>query len=55
MATVQIQIWIYTVCKGRTYPGSAGQALRVKNNLSSEKIILVHVSEHLEKFRSEKV
>ena len=32
--TVQIQIswllqlWIYTVCKGRAYPGSAGQGLR---------------------------
>ena len=22
-------IWIYTVCKGRTYPGSAGQGLRL--------------------------
>ena len=22
-------IWIYTVCKGRTYPGSAGQGLKV--------------------------
>ena len=32
--TVQIQrsqlIWIYTVCKGRAYPGSAGQGLSVK-------------------------
>ena len=22
-----LQIWIYTVCKGRVYPGSAGQGL----------------------------
>ena len=25
-------IWIYTVCKGRTYPGSAGQGLMSTNN-----------------------
>ena len=23
----QLAIWIYTVCKGRVYPGSAGQGL----------------------------
>ena len=27
--TVQIQICMYTVCKGRVYPGSAGQGLNV--------------------------
>ena len=27
-------IWIYTVCKGRVYPGSAGQGLKVLSNLS---------------------
>ena len=25
--TMQIQIWIYTVCKGRVYPGSVGLGL----------------------------
>ena len=28
-------IWIYTVCKGRVYPGSAGQGLSIKLNISS--------------------
>ena len=28
MANRSQLIWIYTVCKGRVYPGSAGQGLR---------------------------
>ena len=48
--TVQIQIswllrsqliWIYTVCKGRVYPGSAGQGLNVI--VYNKAIILVSV------------
>ena len=43
--TVQIQIswllrsqliWIYTVCKGQVYPGSAGQGLIIQTCLFSE-------------------
>ena len=26
-------IWIYTVCKDRTYPGSAGQGLSIQNDI----------------------
>ena len=29
-----LQIWIYIVCKGRVYPGSAGQGLKHKKIVS---------------------
>ena len=61
--TVQIQIswlpsqliWIYTVCKGRTYPGSAGQGLNLTEKLQlackwqelfSQTVLLLRASEH---------
>ena len=31
-------IWIYTVCKGRVYPGSAGQGLKYYTNTERAKI-----------------
>ena len=33
------QIWIYTVCKGRVYPGSAGQGLRVLSVVSRRMLL----------------
>ena len=36
-------IWIYTVCKGRVYPGSAGQGLD-ENNLHCYSILLNHLT-----------
>ena len=27
LASSEANIWIYTVCKGKAYPGSAGQGL----------------------------
>ena len=42
-------IWIYTVCKGRTYPGSAGQGIIFPNvkftsfgNVDAERVLMLH-------------
>ena len=35
------QIWINTVCKGRVYPGSAGQGLKYQSGGYREMIVVV--------------
>ena len=35
-------IWVYTLCKGRVYPGSAGQGLRKSPNFSTSLIVILH-------------
>ena len=39
-------IWIYTVCKGRIYPGSAGQGLNLSlnNNNNNNKIGIIIIN-----------
>ena len=40
-------IWIYTVCKGRVYPGSAGRGLNLKKTLiiynEAYCILMIHI------------
>ena len=40
LASSSQQIWIYTVCKGRVFPGSAGQGLNMYCNIRNVKPIM---------------